>query len=125
MRRSTRSHRPASAIEEIAGARPAIDEIGRARADIGSLAVSADLLGNLPHEQLVVQLGTVADRIGPLVQDTTRLAASIDRLDGAIETLATTMHPLQGATERLGRLVDRLPSQQARRARGLEQSQDR
>lgn len=113
-----------AAIDEIAAARPSIDKIGSARDDIASLAVSADVLGRLPHELLIAQLGTVADRIGPLVQDTTRLAESIDQLDGAIATLATTMHPLQGATERLGRLVDRLPSQQARRQRGIERPQD-
>jgi hypothetical protein len=43
------------------------------------------------------------------VRDTTSLSESISRLDASITTLADTVAPLQGASERIGRLVDRMP----------------
>lgn len=38
-----------------------------------------------------------------------RLADAVGQLNGVVASLNTTVSPLQGATERLGRLVDRLP----------------
>ena len=38
-----------------------------------------------------------------------RLADAVGQLNGVVASLNTTVSPLQGATERLGRFVDRLP----------------
>jgi methyl-accepting chemotaxis protein len=38
-----------------------------------------------------------------------RVADTVSQLNFAVASLNTTVSPLQGATERLGRLVDRLP----------------
>lgn len=38
-----------------------------------------------------------------------QLADAVGHLNGVVASLNTTVSPLQGATERLGRLVDRLP----------------
>ena len=39
-----------------------------------------------------------------------RVAETVSELNFAVASLNTTVSPLQGATERLGRLVDRLPA---------------
>ncbi len=46
---------------------------------------------------------------------------SLKRLDDTIGVLAEAVQPLQGASERVGRLVDRLPE---RRRRGRDGSGD-
>lgn len=48
-----------------------------------------------------------------------RVADAVAQLNQAVASLNTTVSPLQGATERLGRLVDRLP-QRGRRVFDIE-----
>ena len=48
-----------------------------------------------------------------------RVADAVAQLNLAVASLNTTVSPLQGATERLGRLVDRLP-QRGRRVLDIE-----
>lgn len=48
-----------------------------------------------------------------------RVADAVAQLNVAVASLNTTVSPLQGATERLGRLVDRLP-QRGRRVLDVE-----
>lgn len=48
-----------------------------------------------------------------------RVADTVAQLNLAVASLNTTVSPLQGATERLGRLVDRLP-QRSRRVLDVE-----
>lgn len=43
-----------------------------------------------------------------------RVADTVAQLNHAVASLNTTVSPLQGATERLGRLVDRLPQRNRR-----------
>jgi hypothetical protein len=50
----------------------------------------------------IVQLGETAASIGPL-------AEAVRQLNAAAMTLTTTVAPLSGAGERIGRLVERLP----------------
>ncbi|HEU5034380.1 MAG TPA: hypothetical protein VFT62_06440 [Mycobacteriales bacterium] len=44
-----------------------------------------------------------------------RVADTVTQLNLAVASLNTTVSPLQGATERLGRLVDKLPQRGGRR----------
>ena len=59
--------------------------------------------------ELTSHLEATVSHLEPLRADTGRLSPSIERLDEAITTLAGAVAPLQGASERVGRLVDRLP----------------
>jgi hypothetical protein len=43
------------------------------------------------------------------------LGEAVKQLNAAAVSLTTTMTPLQGASERLGRFVDRLPAAKPRR----------
>jgi len=52
-----------------------------------------------------------------------RVADTVAQLNLAVASLNTTVSPLQGATERLGRLVDRLP-QRNRRVLDIESEMD-
>jgi ABC-type transporter Mla subunit MlaD len=52
-----------------------------------------------------------------------RVADTVAQLNLAVASLNTTVSPLQGATERLGRLVDRLP-QRNRRVVDVESDAD-
>ena len=56
-------------------------------------------------ERLERELPAVGDGLGSLEQ----IAPSVDVLTEAARTLAATVQPLRGASERLGRLADRLP----------------
>jgi ABC-type transporter Mla subunit MlaD len=49
-----------------------------------------------------------------------RVADTVVQLNLAVASLNTTVSPLQGATERLGRLVDRLPQRGGRRVIEVE-----
>jgi ABC-type transporter Mla subunit MlaD len=48
------------------------------------------------------------------------VADTVSQLNLAVASLNTTVSPLQGATERLGRLVDRLPQRAGRRVLDVE-----
>ncbi len=55
---------------------------------------------------LTAELADTRARLEPLVGDAGRLT----QLEETITVLAETVGPLQGASERIGRLVDRLPA---------------
>jgi hypothetical protein len=46
------------------------------------------------------------------------LTETMTELQESVAALAATVAPLQGATERLGRFVDRIPSRRTRRTAG-------
>ena len=54
-------------------------------------------------------LSTAAGELQKVSPDLRTLAGRIDNLDEQIKVLADALAPLQGTTERLGRVVDRLP----------------
>lgn len=64
---------------------------------------------------LTAELADTRARLDPLVGDAGRLT----QLEEMITVLAETAGPLQGTSERIGRLVDRLP------ARGFPRSSNR
>lgn len=49
-----------------------------------------------------------------------RVAETVTQLNLAVASLNSTVSPLQGATERFGRLVDRLPQRSSRRVFDVE-----
>lgn len=49
-----------------------------------------------------------------------KVADAVAQLNLAVASLNTTVSPLQGATERLGRLVDRFPQRSGRRVLDIE-----
>jgi methyl-accepting chemotaxis protein len=76
------------------------------------LADSADDLRRLADasEEVRQVLRTVNDDDVAVARQTIQgLLDAVSQLNGVVSSLNTTVSPLQGATERLGRLVDRLP----------------
>ena len=63
-------------------------------------------------------LSVAASELVKVTPDLRTVAGRIEELDGQIKVLADALAPLQGTTERLGRLVDRLP--QTRRQKAVE-----
>ena len=57
----------------------------------------------------------MAHTLPALTTSATNLSINIDELDAAIKTLAEAVVPLQGASERFGRMVDRMPSRKRNR----------
>jgi methyl-accepting chemotaxis protein len=51
-----------------------------------------------------------ADDVAVARQSLQGLVDAVSQLNGVVTSLNTTISPLQGATDRLGRLVDRLPA---------------
>jgi chromosome segregation ATPase len=77
----------------------------------------AELRGTLERlEQLEAlhQLEAVQRQLTQLEPRIAALAGSTGQLDESIRVLAAALGPLQGTTERLGRLVDRLPDRKRR-----------
>lgn len=95
-------------------------EVLRALAATTRIAAAASALDPLPEqvEELTRSIGTVADRLGEVEPDLTALARMIAALDESIRVLATAVAPLQGTSERLGRLVDRLPDRRRKQTGG-------
>ena len=59
--------------------------------------------------ELARHLDATRDHLAPLVRDTGQISSSIGQLEETTTTLAEAIAPLQGASERVGRLMDRLP----------------
>jgi hypothetical protein len=76
-----------------------LGELGPTLARIGDLSDSVRQIAEL--EESLLKLSNLADTMG--------------ELQASVAALAATIAPLQGTTERLGRLVDRIPSRRARR----------
>lgn len=76
------------------------------------LADSADDLRRLADASDDVRraLATLSeDDVAVARQTVQALVDAVTQLNGVVSSLNTTISPLQGATDRLGRLVDRLP----------------
>jgi methyl-accepting chemotaxis protein len=81
------------------------------------LADSADDLRRLADASDDVRkvLSTISeDDVTDARQTLQALVEAVSRLNGVVSSLNTTISPLQGATDRLGRLVDRLPASRRR-----------
>jgi len=63
---------------------------------------------------LDANLAQAADQLTTVAPDLRSVAARIDALDRQIGVLADALAPLQGTTERIGRIVDRLPDRTRR-----------
>ncbi len=100
-----------ASAERIAGVSTSLERLADASGVLPELAGAAEQLTGMPDDMraLVTHLDKAASQLDILVNDATRLASIIERLDETITTLAATLGPLQGATERVGRIVDRLP----------------
>lgn len=60
-------------------------------------------------------ISSVTSRLTAVEPDIRALSAMLTALDESIRVLALAISPLQGTTERLGRLLDRLPDRRKRR----------
>jgi DNA repair ATPase RecN len=108
-------------IERIAGAIPEVEKMTGAIEYVEVLARHADsTFPDMPPRlrELDSSLSVAAAELVKVTPDLRTVAGRIEELDGQIKVLADALAPLQGTTERLGRLVDRLP--QTRRQRAVE-----
>jgi ABC-type transporter Mla subunit MlaD len=91
-------------VRRLADVTPAIEAIGalasEARRLVGDPARFEDLGAAIAA---IIRIGDMATTMGPL-------GDAVRQLNTAAAALTTTVTPLQGASERLGRLVDRLPA---------------
>lgn len=90
--------RIATSLEQLSAA---VSDVRRLLADDNARDDVASL------REALVRLSDAAGSIRPL-------ADTVNQLSVAVASLDSTVSPLQGATERLGRLVDRLPSARRR-----------
>lgn len=109
-----------------------VDVVQVARAGLGATRRAADVALALPRIALALErlagatddlrrLADTSDEVRRVLASASgediavaretlqRLADAVSQLNGVVMSLNTTVSPLQGATERLGRLVDRLP----------------
>lgn len=115
------------ALERLAASADSIDALGRlepllvrlAEAEGSALVEPAlSALPDLPAAVVVLQDVVVQMQasLGGVAPDLQAVAEVIDRLDVSVAVLAGAVAPLQGTSERLGRLVDRLPERLRRPA---------
>jgi adenylylsulfate kinase-like enzyme len=86
----------------------ALERLASSTGDLRRLADTGDEL------RRVLQSAT-GDDLTQARETLQRVAETVAQLNLAVASLNTTVSPLQGATERLGRLVDRLPQRGAGR----------
>jgi hypothetical protein len=91
--------------------------LDRSLAKLGELGPTLDRIGDLSDS--VRQIAELRDSLDKL----SGLADTMSELEGSIAALATTVAPLQGTTERLGRIVDRFPKRRSGRTGGAEPTQ--
>jgi len=96
-------------IERLVDMVPAVEALGGAAPALAELSESAKVLG-----ELAMRLEGLAE-LPAALQTLTPLADAIQQLLRSVEVLNATVGPLQNTAERVGRLVDRLPT----RARGI------
>jgi uncharacterized protein YoxC len=94
--------RIALALERLADATDHLGTLAAASADVRKLADASDDL-----RRFVNALGK--EDIDVARETLQRLADAVGSLNLVVASLNTTISPLQGATERLGRFVDRIP----------------
>jgi hypothetical protein len=91
-------------LQRLADVSPAIDAIGALADDVRRL-----LADPVRYEELGAAIAAIS-RIGDMATTIGPLGDAVRQLNGAAIALTTTVSPLQGASERLGRFVDRLPA---------------
>jgi DNA repair ATPase RecN len=109
-------------LRRVADAVPEVEKITGAISHVEVLARHADTtFPDMPPrlQQLDSSLSVAAAELVKVTPDLRTVAGRIEELDGQIKVLADALAPLQGTTERLGRLVDRLP-QRTRAQRAVE-----
>lgn len=105
--------RIADALEQLAPLAQALPQVVEVRGTLERLEQLATFLANeLPEASH--QLEAVRQQLADLAPKITALADDTGQLDESIRVLAAALGPLQGTTERLGRLVDRLPDRKRR-----------
>src|SRR3954467_15104099 len=110
-----------------------VDLVSLARSGVGAARRGADVALALPRIALALErladsaddlrrIADTGDELRSLLTSMSgadleearttlrRVAETVTELNFAVASLNTTVSPLQGATERLGRLVDRLPA---------------
>ncbi|MBB5800553.1 ABC-type transporter Mla subunit MlaD [Saccharothrix ecbatanensis] len=105
--------RIADALEQLAPLARSLPEIVELRGTLERLEQLATFLANELPEALH-QLEAVQRQLAELAPRITTLTDNTGQLDESIRVLAAALGPLQGTTERLGRLVDRLPDRKRR-----------
>jgi hypothetical protein len=110
-------------LENLAEGGGALDRLADVSATLERLATldrSLSKLGELgPTLARIDDLSESVRQIAELEESLLKLSGLADTmtdLHESVAALAATVAPLQGTTERLGRLVDRIPSRRARRA---------
>lgn len=85
----------------------ALERLADSRDDLRKLAAASDdvrrVLNTLTEDDIAVARQTLQG-----------LLDAVNQLNNVVGSLNTTISPLQGATDRLGRLVDRLPASRRR-----------
>jgi hypothetical protein len=94
----------AESLEGLVDAAPAIQSIGALAED------ARRLLGDPQRADDVMAAIAAISRIGDLSTALGPLGDAVRQLNAAAGALMTTVSPLQGASERIGRFVDRLPT---------------
>jgi hypothetical protein len=101
-------------VRKLADATPAIEAIGaianEAKRLVGDPARLEELMAAI---NALIRLGEAAATVGPLGE-------AVRQLNAAAAALTTTVSPLQGASERFGRFVDRIPAAKPRRPLDIE-----
>jgi hypothetical protein len=91
-------------LQRLADVTPAIEAIGALAEDARRLVADP-----VRTEELFAAIAAIT-RIGDMSTMLGPLGEAVKQLNTAASALTTTVSPLQGASERLGRLVDRLPT---------------
>ncbi|GAB3687892.1 hypothetical protein GCM10027589_56180 [Actinocorallia lasiicapitis] len=109
----------------------ALEQVGTVAQDLGRLADAAERLSGMAADlerlttaarelsrladaaETLPQVSADLERLGKAAPSIQILAESASELGSAVIALNATVSPLQGTTERLGRLVDRLPQRRA------------
>jgi len=105
--------RIADALEKLAPLAQALPQVAELRGTLERLEQLVTFLANEMPEALD-QLEAVQRRLAELEPGIAELVGNTGQLDESIRVLAAALGPLQGTTERLGRLVDRLPDRKRR-----------
>src|SRR3954447_12319557 len=115
----------AAVLSELAAVRPVLETLAKASeslpalAEVGPslhrLADASEALERLSHQSTVLPAIAANSRTLPKLPDRmVGLEDTMDRLEASVRVLAEATAPLQGTTQRLGRLVDRLPERRRR-----------
>jgi ABC-type transporter Mla subunit MlaD len=107
--------RIALALERLADSADDLRRIADVGADLRRIADVGDDLRSLLQSTSGADLKDAQDMLK-------RVADTVAELNFAVASLNSTVSPLQGATERLGRLVDRLPAGRRTRVVDVEPS---